>query len=94
MRYEYKTQPGVCCQAITFDLNGDTVNNIVYNGGCPGNVKAIAKLAEGMTVQMIVDRLRGNPCGPKPSSCGDQLAVAVQMAYDKEAAEHAAGQPA
>ncbi len=88
MRYEYKCQ-GTCSQSIAFDLDGDVVKNVVYNGGCPGNVLAISKLVEGMTVQTIVERLSGNPCGRRPTSCGDQLAIGVRLAYEKEQAEKA-----
>ena len=31
--------------------------------------------------------LRGNTCGPRSTSCADQLAVAVQQAYEQEQAQ-------
>ncbi len=84
MRYTYKTQ-GVCAQAISFDLNGDTVSTIEFHGGCPGNLKAISKLVDGWSVDKIEEYLKGNTCGRKPTSCADQLAIAVRLAHDKEA---------
>ena len=62
------------------------MKNIRFVGGCDGNLKAVSKLADGMTVEQIKSMLRGNTCGPRPTSCADQLAIAVQQAYDKEQA--------
>ena len=42
-----------------------------------GNLKAIAKLCEGMSAEDIAAKLLGNTCGGKPTSCADQLARAV-----------------
>ena len=60
------------------------MTNISFLGGCNGNLKAISKLLEGKTVGYIEDTLRGNTCGPRPTSCADQLAIAVRGAYDEE----------
>ena len=86
MRYNYQTQ-GVCARAVSFDLDGNVVTNVVFSGGCPGNTKAVAILVDGMTVETIEEKLRGNTCGYKPTSCADQLAIAVRAALDKESAE-------
>lgn len=83
MQYKYRTQ-GVCSQSITFDLEGDVVRNISFFGGCDGNLKAISKLVDGMTVGKIEEILKGNTCGYKNTSCADQLAKAVRKAYDEE----------
>jgi len=82
MEYLYRTN-GVCAGQIGFDLNGDTVTNIRFYGGCPGNLKAISKLLEGKSVDYIESTLRGNTCGNKPTSCADQLAKAVRKAYEE-----------
>ncbi|MBQ2696444.1 MAG: TIGR03905 family TSCPD domain-containing protein [Clostridia bacterium] len=81
MHYDYKTQY-TCARQISFDLEGNTVRNIAFYGGCNGNLKAIAKLLEGATVEEIEEKLSGNTCGGKPTSCADQLAKAVREAYD------------
>ena len=52
MRYRYKTY-GTCAQYIEFDINDDVITNIVYYGGCNGNLKAISKLVDGWTVDKI-----------------------------------------
>lgn len=77
--YNYKTKQ-TCSTKIQFDLNGDVVSNIVFTGGCNGNLKAISKLVDGWTVDQIVDKLKGNTCGYRPTSCADQLAIAVANA--------------
>jgi len=82
MRYSYRTK-GVCSTQINFDLEGDVVRNVEFISGCNGNLKAISKLVDGMTVGKIEDVLKGNTCGWKPTSCADQLAIAVRQAYDK-----------
>ena len=81
--YQYRTK-GVCAMLIDFDLDGEKVSNINFTGGCNGNLKAISKLVDGMTVDYIESKLAGNTCGYKNTSCGDQLAIAVRTAYNKE----------
>lgn len=81
MRYKYVTQ-GVCASEIHFDLEGNIVKNVEFIGGCNGNLKAISKLIDGWTVEQIYEKLRGNTCGFKTTSCADQLATAVQTAYE------------
>ena len=82
MHYDYQTEV-VCAQVISFDINDDIITNISFMGGCNGNLKAIAKLVDGWTVDKIESYLRGNICGRKPTSCADQLAIAVRKAYDE-----------
>ena len=76
MRYTYRTH-GTCSRSITFDINGDVVTGVSFEGGCNGNLKAIAKLCEGMKAEEISAKLAGNLCGNKGTSCADQLAKAV-----------------
>lgn len=71
-----------CSRFVEFDINGDVITNISFYGGCNGNLKAIAKLCEGMTVSEIEAKLKGNTCGPRPTSCADQFAIAVREAYE------------
>ena len=80
MKYIYKTS-GTCAREIIFDINDNIITNIQFIGGCNGNLKAIAKLVEGQTVEYIQEKLLGNVCGFKGTSCADQLAKAVQQAY-------------
>ena len=73
----YKTS-GVCAREISFDYENGRIFNLVFMGGCNGNLKAIAKLCEGKTLTEIEETLKGNTCGPRPTSCADQLAKAIK----------------
>lgn len=79
MKYTYKTQQ-TCSSSISFDINDDIVTNVSFTGGCNGNLKAIAKLVDGMTADEIASILAGNTCGFRKTSCADQLAKAVLKA--------------
>ena len=81
MDYTYKTKI-VCARDISFNIDGDVITNIRFNGGCNGNLKAISKLVDGWTVEQIEEKLKGNTCGFKPTSCADQLCLAVREAYE------------
>ena len=83
MNYTYKTK-GVCSTQINFNLEGDRVHDVRFTGGCNGNLKAIGILVDGMTVDEIESKLRGNSCGGRPTSCADQLARAVRAAWQKQ----------
>ena len=86
MEYVYRPR-GVCSIQIKFDLEGDIVRGVRFTGGCDGNLKAIGKLVEGMTVDEIEEKLLGNTCGMKPTSCADQLARAVRQAREESLAD-------
>ena len=79
MRFQFKTQ-NTCSQMIYFDLEDNVVSNIEFFGGCNGNLKAVSKLVDGKTVEEIEELLSGITCGPRPTSCADQLAQAVRTA--------------
>ena len=86
MEHIYRTK-GTCSREISFELDGDKVRNVHFVGGCDGNLKAVSKLVDGMSVTQIEALLGGNNCGRRSTSCADQLAVAVQQAYEQEQAQ-------
>lgn len=71
---------GVCSKQIDFDIVDGKLCNVSFLGGCNGNLKALSKLLEGADAQWTINRLRGNTCGNKTSSCADQLAQAIEQA--------------
>jgi len=75
--FEYKTK-GTCSTKIHFDINEGKVVNISFDNGCDGNLKALSVLAEGLAADEIISKLKGIRCGSKKTSCGDQLALAVE----------------
>jgi len=84
MKYTYKTQ-GTCSTEIHFDINGNVITGVSFEKGCNGNLKAISRLVDGMTVDEIKEKCKGIMCESKGisrgTSCADQLALAVEKAY-------------
>jgi len=81
MRFQYQTE-GTCLKIIYFGLDQNVVSDIEFYGGCNGNLKAIAKIFDGKTVEEIEEMLTGITCGNRPTSCSDQLAKAVRALKD------------
>lgn len=85
MKYEMPLS-GVCSVKVEFDLeDDDTVRNVNFTGGCNGNLKAVASLVDGMTVDQIKERLQGITCGFKDTSCSDQFTKALIKAVSERA---------
>ena len=78
LHYDYRTK-NTCSQVISLDIEGDVVHNISFMGGCDGNHKGLAALAEGMPPEEAAKRLKGITCGRRNTSCPDQLAVALEQ---------------
>lgn len=77
MHITYNTK-GICAARVECDIEDGVVKNIVFLGGCDGNHKGLAALAEGMTPEEAAKRLRGITCGRRDTSCPDQLARALE----------------
>ena len=73
----YKTK-GVCSQLINVEVENNIVTSVEFVGGCNGNTQGVAALVEGMDVHEAIRRLEGIHCGPRPTSCPDQLAHALE----------------
>ena len=87
MQYEYKTQ-GTCSQRIFFEIEDGILKNVSYLGGCNGNLKGIAALAKGHKITDVMERLKGITCGPKNTSCPDQLAQLLKEISDTSSSDH------
>lgn len=81
--YQFQTR-GVCSRSITFDVVDGNVKDVSFVGGCSGNLKGIGALVEGMSAEDAIAKLKGITCGPKQTSCPDQLATALQLVLDQE----------
>ena len=77
MQYTYKTS-GTCSTMIDIELDNDTIQSVVFTGGCNGNLQGISALVKGMNVDDAIKKLSGIRCGFKDTSCPDQLARALQ----------------
>ncbi len=78
MTYEYRPK-GVCSMKIVFDINEGIVSNILFTGGCNGNLQGVARLAEGRPANEVISLIEGIKCGFKNTSCPDQLTRALQQ---------------
>ena len=74
---------GVCARKIEIELDGDKITSVKFAGGCAGNTQGVARLLVGMTVGEAISRLEGIRCGFKPTSCPDQVAVALKEHKNK-----------
>lgn len=82
MSYTYSTR-GTCATSIEVELDGNIVRSVKFTGGCHGNLQAIPKLVEGMTIEEVEKRVKGISCRGKGTSCADQMTIALRKAYEK-----------
>ncbi len=75
---------GVCSMMIEIALDGDVIDDVVFTGGCNGNLSGISKLIKGMKAEDVIDRLEGTKCGFKDTSCPDQLSKALRAAMAQQ----------
>ena len=81
--YSYKTK-GTCSGQIDVELDGDIIKSVKFYGGCNGNLQGISRLVTGMKAEDAIARMQGIHCGGKPTSCPDQLSIALTEALEKE----------
>lgn len=74
---------GICPSLIEFDTEDNRVYNVKYTGGCNGNLQAVSKLVDGLTIDEVNEKLAGIKCGFKSTSCADQLTIALAEAKEK-----------
>lgn len=79
MRHTHKTF-GTCSQFIDIELDGETIKEVNFIGGCHGNTQGISVLVQGMNAKQAISRLKGIRCGSKETSCPDQLAIGLEEA--------------
>ena len=70
---------------MEIELDGDKIKAVRIAGGCNGNLQGIIRLVEGMDAKEAIGRLRGIHCGPKATSCPDQLSIALEQALAERA---------
>lgn len=73
----------VCSTCITFEVENDRIKNVNFTNGCEGNLKAIARLVEGMPIDDVICRLEGIDCCNQGTSCPDQLSKALKEYKNK-----------
>ena len=75
--YSYAPK-GVCAKNINFKISDNKIVEVIFTGGCPGNLLGVSTLVKGMEVEEAIKRLKGISCGNKSTSCPDQLAKALE----------------
>ena len=75
---------GVCSMMIEIELDGDVIKDVVFTGGCNGNLTGISKLIKGMKADEVIEKLEGTRCGFKDTSCPDQLCKALREAMAQQ----------
>ncbi|HIT08036.1 MAG TPA: TIGR03905 family TSCPD domain-containing protein [Candidatus Merdivicinus faecavium] len=79
MTYSYRPK-GVCSQKIDLTIEDGVIQNIRFTGGCSGNTQGVAALCIGRKPEEVIPLIRGIRCGFKPTSCPDQLSLALEAA--------------
>lgn len=79
MFYSY-TPERTCSHNIEFEIDNGIVKHVSFAGGCNGNLKALAKLVEGLPYEEVIEKLSGIECGMRGTSCADQLTKAIKQA--------------
>ncbi|MEI6168719.1 MAG: TIGR03905 family TSCPD domain-containing protein [bacterium] len=69
---------GVCPTEIHFEIENGILKHVQFEGGCSGNLQALAKLVEGMRIEDVRSKLKGIDCDERGTSCADQLARALE----------------
>ena len=85
MTYTYQPR-GVCSRKMTVQLQDGIIRDVRVEGGCNGNLQGISRLVIGMPARDAIERMKGIHCGPKPASCPDQMAHALEEALAAERA--------
>lgn len=80
--FEFSTK-GTCTRKITFDIEDNKISTVNFVSGCPGNLLGISKIVKGMDIDEVIKRFEGINCGPRTTSCPDQLAKAL-IAYKEK----------
>ena len=81
---------GTCSRQTNIVLNDDhTIESVEVIGGCNGNLKGISRLLKGMKAEDAIARMEGTTCGPRPTSCPDQIAKNLKKALSELYSEQA-----
>ena len=78
MKITYRPR-GVCSRLMEIEVEDNKIVSVNVTGGCDGNLKGISRLVEGMDVDEAIRRMQGIRCGGKPTSCPDQLSIALSQ---------------
>lgn len=83
MRLKYRPR-GTCSTMMEVEVVDGIVKEVKITGGCNGNLQGISKLVLGMPADEVIRRLSGIRCGPRSTSCPDQLAIALSKCVEEQ----------
>lgn len=72
------TTTGTCAREIEIECENGIIGDVSFLGGCNGNLKGISSLVKGMRIEDAISKLEGITCKDKPTSCPDQLTIALR----------------
>ena len=75
---------GTCSRVIEISGEDGRIVDVVFYGGCNGNLQGISRLVKGMKYEDVIARLKGISCNGKPTSCPDQLCLAIEELMREE----------
>ncbi|WP_455497907.1 TIGR03905 family TSCPD domain-containing protein [Coprobacter sp.] len=78
IKISYKPK-GTCSSNIELSVQEGIVENVIFTGGCNGNLQGISRLVKGMKVEDVIVRLESIRCGARLTSCPDQLCKALKL---------------
>lgn len=81
MKHVYYPE-GTCSRMIEFETEDGIIKDVLFTGGCNGNLKGIGALVKGMKITDAIERLEGIQCGTKGTSCPDQFSKALRASLD------------
>ena len=83
MEYTYIPR-GTCSRRMTVELEDGIIKKVDILGGCSGNLQGISSLITGMKAEDAIRKMQGISCGGKPTSCPDQLSIALEKALAQQ----------
>ncbi len=75
-----RVNQGTCARSTKVIVEDGIVKDVEVVGGCSGNIKGVIALIKGMPAKEAIEKIKGITCGPRPTSCPDQLALALESA--------------
>lgn len=82
-KFQY-TPKGVCARTMELTIENNILTDLEVIGGCSGNLMGIKVLVIGMKIDDIIKKLSNINCGPRQTSCPDQLAIALTKYKEKQ----------
>ncbi len=82
MEYIRRNQ-GVCSKSTKVVIEDGIIKDVEVIGGCNGNLKGIMALLKGMKAEDAAERMAGICCGPRATSCPDQIAQTIREAINQ-----------